>query len=276
MFEPQNATQLLNILSQKPFIVYGHGYTAKKFYEAIKNNNLLYNFNGFVVSNSQESFDEQFQCKIYNKEWLKNNSDLLVCIAVHPSILKEILDNLNMTTDNLNCIFVYPYLYELLLNVPVEKNILVSTDKILKQMKNCYSIAVRYAAINAYMKKNYTGYSIYIKAISLHCDEHTAKKRLQRFIKIIEDCEKFGYNLNFPICVNNNYEVFDGMHRIALAKYFGIEQIYADLYKTNTSLVNIHNDNSILTRNSLIENNFTKHEMTLLDEINNQLLTTTK
>ena len=64
----------------------------------------------------------------------------------------------------------------------------------------------------------------------MHCDEDTAQKRLLSFIKLIESWDKCGCLNEQRPAIAQNYEIIDGVHRVALARYHEMKTISCDVY----------------------------------------------
>ena len=94
-----------------------------------------------------------------------------------------------------------------------------------------YRLAIRALVIDQYYGKNDLGYDIYVKTQSFHCEENTAKKRLNSFIRLIESWDKQGFDNTSRPKVSKDYEVLDGAHRITLARYHQMKTISCDVYE---------------------------------------------
>ena len=120
------------------------------------------------------------------------------------------------------------------MNVEVDKVCVVKTKELLKiTMKDndfCFDIYFRMAVIDEYLKGNDNIWHLYnsmqcarvneIGNIISHMMQHK-----NEFINLIESIKNKGYDMNFPIFINDEGVITDGAHRMAAALYFGIENI---------------------------------------------------
>ncbi|NEX01873.1 hypothetical protein SAMN04487829_1480 [Pseudobutyrivibrio sp. NOR37] len=230
---------LVRTLKKNKYVIYGAGYVADNFYKALENRDLLGKFEGFITTKGSSEAKYGWSVRAIDE---CNLNDELVCIAVHESITGEIETILKQSGIE-NYTWIYPNLYELLAgnkicteNVPIKS--------VLSANKNNLMIAIRYAAIEQFYGERADGYELYLAAMKLHCGIDTANKRLDSFKELIEIVEKKGYKEINPISLLENYELLDGVHRLAIAIYWGENTIDADIYKSlNGGKINIHEAN---------------------------------
>lgn len=256
-----NAHELLERIKNDKFIIFGHGYVAKRFTEIVENKELQQNFLGYMVSKPEENYDKEMDVPIYSKEWIADKHNVIVCVAVHESLKDEIINDLMKIQPDNEYIWIYPYLYELVLDVPVVQNVWIDVDDIVKKTSIGYFMAVKYLAIEQYMGKCNNGYEIYLKAQSLYSNSYTAKKRLGQFKDLIKNWVGGGYDENFIIKLNRNYEILDGSHRTSLARYFNVEKVKCDVFQTDISLLELQGNIASLTKEVLYRGDFTESEI---------------
>lgn len=129
-----------------------------------------------------------------------------------------------------------------------------SSDLFLAQFKdnfyNAVDIVVKYMAIENYFGINNNGFKLYQKMQEKRINENWNN----RFISLIKNVEKNGYNENSFIETDINYSIHDGAHRLALALFFGIKDLNIKVFNTEKS-------RRIYNINWFIENGFTKEEV---------------
>lgn len=256
-----NTCELLEKIKNNRFLIFGHGYVAKRFTEVVEKKELQHNFMGYIVSNPEENYDKEMGVPIYSKEWIGDKHNTVVCVAVHEALKDEIINALMKIQPDNEYIWIYPYLYELILDVPVMQNVWIAVEDIVKKTSIGYFMAVKYLAIEQYMGKCNNGYEIYLKAQSLYSDNYTAKKRLGQFKNLIENWVSSGYDENFLIKLNRSYEILDGSHRVSLARYFNVEKVKCDVFQTDISLLELQGNKASLTKEILYRGDFTDSEI---------------
>lgn len=256
-----NAHELLDKIKSNKFLIFGHGFVAKRFAEIIVKKELQHNFMGYIVSNCGGNYDKEIGESIYSKEWIEDKHNLIVCVAVHESLKNEIISDLKKIQSDNEYIWIYPYLFELMLDAPVVQNIWIDVYDIVKKSSIGYYVAVRYLAIEQYLGKCNNGYEIYLKVQSLYSDRYTAYKRLEQFINLIKNWVSSGYDEHFIIKLNRNYEVIDGAHRVSLARYFNVKKVKCNVFQTDVSPLEIHGNKGILSKEILYGGGFTDLEI---------------
>ena len=111
--------------------------------------------------------------------------------------------------------------------------IMQNTEKLLAyQYKdgkfNRYDIIVRYLAIEEYFGKNDFGFDLYKKmqekrGYLQRIDHKVVDDSLKKFISLIKNIEKKGFDECSLIPVDKNQALIDGSHRVATALYFDIK-----------------------------------------------------
>lgn len=262
-----DSAQVLQQAAKHKIVIYGAGHIAKKLLTALK----LYHFDKnilcFIVSDLSRNEKSIEGIPVKTIDWLVENKNILVYVAVHESLWCEIADTLQ-AIGVCNYVWIYPYLYEWLLGLPVKTNIKVDLEDIIQTCVDDYRLAIRYAAIEQYFGKNEIGFDLYKRAQALHSTPETAEERLTAFCRLIEKWQKSGYDEQCRIAVNTSYEIIDGNHRVALAQYFKQKQIVCDIFENHISATELHGENAMLTDRTLITAGFNADEMRYLREIN--------
>lgn len=227
MIDVQSLDKLLEMIKKQDTLIFGTGYVAERFFDGLDRHGLGDRIRCFVTTKGQEH-DYQKRPVISINKLSSENNESLICIATHEAILGEISASLEERGIN-NSIWVYPYLHELWFGKPVG-TFEIEVSKIVKKWKD-YRFAIRALAIDQYYGKNDCGYDIYVKTQSFHCEENTARKRLNSFTQLIESWDKNGFDSDSRPKVSEDYEVLDGAHRITLAHYHKMKTISCDVYK---------------------------------------------
>lgn len=262
---------LLEQIAKQNIAVYGAGHIARKLLKALKLYHYDQNIMCFVVSFSEQSEKTIEGIPVRTIDWLAGHRDLLVCIAVHEALRNDIaaaLQNIGISRYT----WISPLcLYELLLGQPVETGVKVDLDAIVRTCTDDYRLAIRYAAIEQYFGKNEVGFAMYRRAQALHSSPETAKERLSAFCRLIEEWRKNGYDEKSRLAINTGYEIIDGNHRAALAKYYEQKQIVCDIYEKRIPVTELHGENAMLTGSVLMAAGFGDKEMKYLDEMNGRI-----
>jgi len=124
--------------------------------------------------------------------------------------------------------------------------IMQNTEKLLAyQYKdgkfNRYDIVVRYLAIEEYFGKNDFGFDLYKKmqekrGYLQRTDHKVVDNSLKKFISLIKNIDKNGFDECSLMSVDKNQTLIDGSHRVATALYFDIKLLPLKLnrYKCDT------------------------------------------
>lgn len=259
--------KLLEQIAQRNIVIYGAGHIAGKFLKALKLHHYDENVLCFVVTSPEQGLAMMEGIPVRTVEWLAEHKDALICIAVHEALrydIAAVLRNIGVS----EYIWIYPYLYELLLGKPVGTNREIDLDEIIRTCEDDYRLAIRYAVIEQYFGKNKVGYDLYRRAQALHSSRETAEERLISFCSLIGKWQKNGYDGKSRIAINTDYEIIDGNHRVALAKYYDQPQIMCDIYEKYMDVTELHGENAMLTGRVLREGGFDDMEMDYLDQIN--------
>lgn len=259
--------ELKKVLSQRKAMVFGAGYVARRFYKALKENNLSRMISCYVTTNGQGETVDGLEVRAIDD--IDVSLKPLICIAVHEALLNGVIDELE-GKGFADYVWITPFLLELLLGAPIVRNKKVLLKDIWMQNRDGLAIAARCLAIDQYFGKNDCGYAIYKKTLSLFGNEETSKIRLSKFIKLIENWETNGYDDSRVSSLMENGVIVDGMHRISLALYCGLESVCCDIYPIRPySEVNPGNSNPQLSRIDSL--GFSDYEISALLEMNQRI-----
>lgn len=255
--------EFIELISDKKILIYGAGYVAINFLEALKRNGLIGQIRGFAVSQITETKKYIRSFPVQSIDRVIVDDETIICIAVHEA-LKEEIESVLLHKGFNNYIWIYPFLYSLYLGNPVKEGEWIDTKKFMRSCQERYGMAVRWAAIDDYYGNCPGGLDLYQKAMAMHGSMDTIKARTDSFLKLIKDWDSIGYNDRWQISIDRNYEIIDGEHRVALAFYHGQPQIRCKIYDGE----NMHGEKALMTKQALLEGGFTMEEIELLDGIN--------
>ena len=261
-----DADRLLNQLSQSEIVIYGSGSVGRRFLNGLKRNGLKEQIVCFAVSSYLGEKYEIEGIPVQTVEELMIHDNTIVCIAVHEALRDEMIQILKHRKIE-KYIWIYPFLYHLLLGHPIETDRDVDVNKII-QSADDYRVAVRYMAIEQYFGKSKTGYDLYVRSHLVHCEKKTAEKRLQKFCDLIRSWEKNGMTPDSRILINRQYQIIDGHHRIAAAKYFKQQKIKCNIFPDEIPLEELHGKEAVLTEQILRVGGFSEAEIKIIDAKN--------
>ena len=226
---------LLSEIARGGAYIFGAGLVGKAFFKGLKEYGVENFVECFIVSTLKDvSFVDGIPIRQLNDDAVDKSK--FVCVAVHESLRDDVFNTLDKNGFN-NYVWIYPFLLHLRIGRPIlEKKILPIRD-IYLATRNSYALFVRYLMIEFFYGENKIGSDLYIKSIALHSSLETAKKRLAQFVDLIKSFETYGFKSEMPISVFENYELFDGNHRFALAIYNGNSNILCNVYQKNISKI---------------------------------------
>lgn len=246
--------EFLSITENRKFAVFGTGFVAEMFYQGLLSRGCADNIDRFYVSGTPEndSFHGIPVCSLR-----AYRGDLSLLAAVHAANLESI------DLPKENAVFIYPFLREYLYGKPVRENVRIRLkDLLAAQPEDENWIAVRYAGIDGLEKNDDSLTALYIRAISMHCSEATARKRLTALQAMCASIRTGGFDSETaPIAIDENYRIIDGLHRTAAAAYFGIPEISCDLYAASPVYDRVLTERNRLPAAELAAAGFTVDEL---------------
>ena len=262
--------ELLRVI-QMPFkkiVIYGAGYVAKLFYKSLLEGQCEKNVICFAATKGESYLIEGLP--VVGIDEIAYDEEMVICVAVHESIKEELINCLE-AKGFFNYVWIYPFLYEIMLGSPLACDVRVALKQIWDANKKNYAIAARYLAIEHYFGKNNYGYDIYKKCISLFSSESTAKRRLDRFIDLIQNWEKNGYNESKASSLLEDCMCVDGVHRIALAIYFNQRYVICNIYSNSKTCNEVHEKGVVLSPQNAVELGLDESIIRLLEDTNKRI-----
>ncbi len=217
-----------NVLMNEQFAVYGNGYIAKRFYKQLVKIGASNNLAAVAVTEKTEGITG-----INNKPVTKIsdiNRDMRIILATHDAVadeMKAVLEKLHFKS----YIWIYPYLFDMELGEPIERNRSIALSDLLKINLKVYHLVIYYLSLKDYCNENKYNGELYKKLMIHHSSVETANRRWENFRKKINKCMTNGFTQDYNVKVLENYNLLDGFHRFAMALYFGGYVINADVYK---------------------------------------------
>ncbi len=259
-----NYNDFFSLASGGKFTVFGTGFVAEMFFQGLVSHGHENNLRWFYVS--REPAEKMFHgVSVYPISEYKGGEPLL--IALHPANLNSIGDLKEKG------ICIYPFLYEYLYGKPVRQNVRIRTADILSvQPEDEYWIAARYAGIEGLLKNDAALTELYLRCISLHASEATARLRLEELRKLCEDIQIHGFNNSgSPVLIDESRRIIDGLHRTAAAAYFGVPDIYCDICTKSELFDKILTERNRLTPAALTEAGFSRDDIAVLENYRKKL-----
>ncbi len=260
-----NTFDLLNVLKKNRIIIYGTGFVARLFYEALAHHKIEQSIKCFVVSDPIPRDRIFKELPVVSVQSLIEKEDEIICIAVHEVIRGEI-ETVLLNKGITSYVWIYPYLFEMMMGQPLIKGKEFLVDDIIRQCLD-YRIAIRYLAIENYYHHNNNGFFIYKKAQTLYMNETTAEHRVEQFKLLIQKWENDGYCKEYPILVDERSKILDGNHRITLAKYFGIKKVKCDVYKCQSQYAGWIGADAMFEKNVIMNAGFSEADLNEIEAV---------
>ena len=242
---------IINIIRNNCFIVYGAGAHAQKFLNILKKQGIENNCLNIVISARNH---EKYGC-------IEDiDREKIIVIAAHDKNSKEMQNNLKRLGFK-NYITIYPYMTEICYGMPYATNEIVRVNDLVKSCKYGNYLAIYYLAVQCANGENSYGKQLYLKVLGLSSEIKTAHERWNGLISRAAEYKKNGKPESYNIKINPEQKyILDGFHRVALARYFNVDYLYADFFATDINFYNEMTFKSMWTDLD-IKNYFTEEEV---------------
>ena len=251
-----NAKEMKELLLQNEFCIFGTGYTARMLVRALEKQE-LHGLRAFCRSEVQPGEMYHGLPVISVQEAVK--SGRLILLGVHDGNLPDI-----PYADTM--IRVYPYLKDWLFGEPLMRQTVKTAEIRQKQPHDQYWIAVRYAGIAGIAEQNDSLRDLYVRAMSMHASKETAHRRLEKLQEMFKDMEQNGLDPAYPVALDENLRVIDGLHRLAAAAWLDIPEIQAEIYPISDIYEELFTEKNRLPEAFLRRNGFLVTEIAYLKE----------
>lgn len=264
----ENASELLAYLRRHEIIICGVGNVALRFYRLLEEYEISNNVIAFARTKTEEELEIDGK-KVISFDEMKESESVVACLAVH-DINRSSMEMELKRYKIRNVVWIYPYLYQLFFGSPLQEQVALSVNKIVRVQSN-YGVAIRSLAIDDYYGRNAKGFDIYLRAMQLSCEYETAKRRLNNFCRLIENWDKYGYDETKRIWIDDKYRVFDGMHRLSLAKYHNQREINCDIYEGRLKRNDWMGNNTLMEKEA-VKCAFSEAELQLIEKTYQKLI----
>lgn len=297
-----NAEMLKERIRQQGCWVFGTGFIASMFKDALETRGLQSYVKGYLVS---RPVDQQ----VFDGHAVRASDDAsiargdLVCVAVHESLYDEVAAMLTEQGYD-HVMWVYPYLYDLLYGEPLYKGVSMPLERILAaQNPAWYWLAVRSLAMRHVLSHNdadkHSGASkrddadkledaarndagmrddaskrddadaalvrdAYVTAQTLHCSRETAERRYAKLRELCSSMAGSGFDASRPVLMDTNLQIIDGLHRIAAAWVLGMPSVPCDLVRPNEAFDRLLTDRNKMTLGQLERAGLSEEQLALV------------
>lgn len=221
-----------NLINQNQSIyIYGAGKIGEKVLRLIRNTEFaIKKVKGFLVSDFAGNPKELEGFPVMMPVNISDRTSL-VLVSVTDIYQETIVEDLKQL-GYMNIIDAYRYSFmEADIPSTFPKTIDINTDELLLcqyegDLFNRYDIVISLLAVEEYYGKNNCGYSLYEKMRNRRFPNVSYDRNArQRFIKLIEAYEGNDYRGDSELIVDEALHLVDGVHRLALAIYFGVDRL---------------------------------------------------
>ena len=233
----------LTLVRNNKAVIFGAGYVADMLWEALQIHHATNNVSCFMVSHSSVQSTKHGLPVRSIQEVQPDHCTVL--IAVHKAGLREVQDLLSKAGFH-NQIFVYPLLHELIYGPPVVEKKIILKDLLAKQDPDHYWLAARLCGVLGQR-------DLYCRSMAVHSSKRTAEKRYDELQKLNASMSAQGYDRKYPILIDTDFRIIDGLHRTVLAACYGMTEIPARIVKSSPSYDRLLNDTNFLPGEKLIE-----------------------
>ena len=227
--ENHDSGKLLEQLEKGSIAIYGTGFVADLVFSMLDDRGLADRIRCFIVTDGQAR-KEQFHERpvLYLSEY-EPSPEESVLLAVHSSNYPAVYAAAK--GKGIEGIHIYEYLTDLLYGEPLRCREKISVPELIaRQDPENMWLAVRYIRCLAEEGLLGGGDELYRKAIALHAGPETAKLRAARAAKLTRAIREKGYDPTHPVSIDEDGNILNGLHRIAVCQYLGIREITADVY----------------------------------------------
>ena len=269
----ETAEALLDAVKAAGCLVFGSGYVAEMFWEALRARGAADALRGCMAT--APAPDDRFHgLPVRRLADVSPDEAGLVCIAVHESNLDAVRAALVQAGFS-DAVWVYPFLHELLFGEPTIRAARVSVPLILHAQDPAeHWLAVRALAAQALRDGGADAEALdaYVAAQALHCGETTARKRLAQLAELVADFDDRGFDAAHPVLIDENLRIVDGLHRVALAWLYGLSAIPCDFVAPSDAFDRLFTARNRLTPDALAQAGLTAAQLARVESLNRRLL----
>ena len=252
--------ELVNLIKANETVIYGTGFVASVFKEALLKEGLYDRVTAYAVTVSSPGSDTASVDgrPVLKGEALKKYAEEapgsfgLICLAVHgasagvspegEALRGGLMASLKETYEPLGSkvVWIYPLLNELLYGEPLRTEYLSVGELVRIQSEMGLWLAARFMAAKACLAEIAGGdpapdkgdgvpageaARIYLKAIACHTEEATARARLVKLKALARSMSEGGFDRSGPLLIDDRGRVIDGLHRLACAAALSLKRV---------------------------------------------------
>ena len=266
------AAELLRRLEKGPACVFGGGYVAEGFWQALDLHGLSGALRACLVSAPAPG--QRFHgLPVLAPRDIGPGEAGLVCLAVHESLAAGLEGALRAQGFD-EIVPVAPLMPELLYGPPLQSCVPLARGALLAaQEEDAYWLAVRCAAIRAHLRGEDSAYpdALYRRALALHCGEATAGARLCALKALADSMAAHGFDAAHPLLIDEDFRVIDGLHRLAAACVLGIDTLPCTIYPVSPMYDRLLGEKNRLPAHLLTAAGFTENDMAFLRQLRQEL-----
>ena len=257
-----NSNELIERIRTERTAVFGTGYVAGMLWKALEIHQAESCPDFFLVS---KRTGESFLGKPVRLLSETAADERLILIAVHEANYRE-ADRILAEAGWKKRVWIYPYLHELLFGPVLVRKHVSMKDLLRAQDPEKYWLAVRMCGIEGYK-------DIYCKLMAEHASRRTAELRYETLQALKQNMTQRGFDENCPILIDEQYRIIDGLHRVALCRYFGLETIPAEIVRAGEIYEQLFGEENQLPPQILAEAELTEEEIEILKTIRKRIFT---
>lgn len=256
--------ELIQKLQTRDTVVFGTGFVAEMFYQALIQHGLADRVRAYTVTEARAG--QRFHgIPVLSFRETAFPGDTLLCVAVHESALAGIEAALEIASAEV--VDIYSNLYDMLYGNPIMSTSLPLAAILQSQDPDEYWLALRFAAIRDYLTRpdRYKRTKdLYLRALSLHCKEETAVRRCGQMEKLADSMARGGFRENCPLRIDESFRIIDGLHRAACAAFLKIARIPVLIYPLSSNYDILLGEKNRLAGQTLLDAGFCADEIDFL------------
>ena len=264
-----NADELMRMLKgPDEAVVFGTGFVAKMFADALAMHGMTDRVEAYTVTapDGKERFAGRPVIALADLEASGFAGKLL--LAVHEALADSLMPRLSQTFPG-RVYWIYPCLTEMLYGRPIRREDRPVRQLLAVQDPAHFWITVRYAAVCGLRDGRETdacSRDLYIRALGIHCGKATAAARYERLKSVAASIAEDGYDPSFPILIDENGLIIDGLHRFSAACHEGLPAIPCEVVPVSAVTDRLLTARNRLPESVLRESGMTEDEIRYLKE----------
>ena len=256
--------ELIQKLQTRDAVVFGTGFVAEMFYQALVRHGLADRIRTYTVTEARAG--QRFHgIPVLSFRETAFPGDTLLCVAAHESALPGIEKALGSAPAEV--VDIYPNLFEMLYGTPIVGTSLPLAALLQAQDPDEYWLALRFAAIRDYLTqadRYIQTKDLYLRALSLHCRAETAARRCAQMEALADSMARGGFRESCPLRIDESFRIIDGLHRAACAAFLKIARIPVLIYPLSSNYDILLGEKNRLAGQTLLDAGFCADEIDFL------------